>query len=395
MLVSWLVLTAASLLLFLSAWIVIPPPLYSLLVVAIITPEISAWLCVAGILVCVLARGPSRLMRAAFLMAASAVVLASIPLARAPFAIHGLDAEMSRALGPSFLNDVPPSRIQTMRERPIVVADLFRGIAVANVLVTRGIVVGSPGGQALTMTVYRPWQRGLFPAIVQIYGGAWQHGAPDDNGLFARYFASRGYVVFAVDYRHAPRWTWPAQMDDLRTATAWIQTHAHEFDADVARVAVVGRSAGAQLALMVAYGPHAFPVRAVVNFYGPVDLADGYRHPPSPDPLDVHAVEEAFLAGTPDTAAAQYRDASPLTYVNRPLPPTLNLYGARDQVVEARWGRLLHERLMTTGTVSILLELPWAEHAFDAIPNGPGGQIAIYYVERFLAWALTREHRED
>lgn len=56
--------------------------------------------------------------------------------------------------------------------------------------------------------------------------------------------------------------------------------------------------------------------------------------------------------------------------------------------MEVRFGRMLNERLRSTGTTSVLLEIPWAEHAFDVIPNGLSGQIALYYVERFLAWAL-------
>lgn len=76
--------------------------------------------------------------------------------------------------------------------------------------------------------------------------------------------------------------------------------------------------------------------------------------------------------------------------MNRQLPPTLLLYGSRDHVVEARFGRMLSERLRSAGTTCVLLEIPWAEHAFDVIPSGLSSQIALYYVERFLAWALMR-----
>ena len=41
-----------------------------------------------------------------------------------------------------------------------------------------------------------------------------------------------------------------------------------------------------------------------------------------------------------------------------------------------------------SGNTSALLELPWSEHAFDLVPNGLGGQISLYYIERFIAWAL-------
>ena len=180
-----------------------------------------------------------------------------------------------------------------------------------------------------------------------MYGGAWQGGTPGDNPEFARYLATRRHVVFAIDYRHAPTWPWPAQIADVRTALAWIREHGAEHGADASRLALIGRSAGAHLALMAAYEPGTSPVHGVVSFYSPVDLEDGYRHPPRPDPLDARAIDEALLSGTPDQVSDRYREASPITYVNRKLPPTLLIYGARDHVVEARFGRMLHERLQS------------------------------------------------
>jgi acetyl esterase/lipase len=391
MVLSWLVLLLAAALLFLASWVALPASNYVLLAASLIATEYGAWLCIVSIVVCVLARGSSGVSRAAFVMSAAAALLVSWPLARAPFAAHRFDAEMVRAFGDGFLNRVPAATRASMRERPIVVADLFRGIPSGDVVVTRGIAFAFPDGQRLTITAYRPDANGLFPAIVQIYGGAWRGGTPDDDEGFARYFAARGYVVFGVDYRHAPRWTWPAQMQDVNTALDWIRVHGAEHQADVSRVALVGRSAGAQIALVAAYRSRALFIRGIVDFYGPTDLADGYRHPPSPDPLDVRAVLKAFLGGTPDSAPARYRDASPITYATRRQPPTLIIQGARDHIVEARFGRMLYEQLLNTGTPAAYLELPWAEHAFDELPGGFSQQISLYYAERFLAWTLASQ----
>jgi acetyl esterase/lipase len=199
--------------------------------------------------------------------------------------------------------------------------------------------------------------------------------------------------VFAIDYRHAPQWHWPAQIQDVRAALGWIREHGGEYDADPSRLALVGRSAGAHHAMVAAYDLGAVPVipiRAIVSYYGPVDLADGYRNPPRPDPLDVRSIEATFLAGTPDQVPDRYREASPITYVSRRLPPSLLIYGGRDHVVVPRFGAMLDDRLRAAGATSVLLTIPWAEHAFDAIPNGPSGQLSLYYADQFLAWALTR-----
>ena len=70
------------------------------------------------------------------------------------------------------------------------------------------------------------------------------------------------------------------------------------------------------------------------------------------------------------------------------MPPSLLDNVARDHIEAPRFGRELDGRLREAGGRSVLLEIPWAEHAFDAVPNGVSGQIALYYTERFLAWAL-------
>ncbi len=189
-----------------------------------------------------------------------------------------------------------------------------------------------------------------YPVVVQIYGGAWQRGTPSDNDIVARELAARGFIVFAIGYRHAPRWRWPAQLDDVRMALRWIRQNGSRYGADSSRIAMFGRSAGAHLAMLAAYERGAPPVRAVVNYYGPVDLIEGYRQPPRPDPLDVRQVEIALFGGSPDRFAEAYRAASPIAYATRTLPPTLSIYGARDHIVEPRFGRMLDAPLRAAGT---------------------------------------------
>jgi acetyl esterase/lipase len=81
----------------------------------------------------------------------------------------------------------------------------------------------------------------------------------------------------------------------------------------------------------------------------------------------------------------RYREASPITHVAATAPPTLLIYGQRDHIVEAHFGRDLHQRLQAAGATSVPLELPWSEHAFDAVPGGLAGQLSLAAIERFLA----------
>jgi acetyl esterase/lipase len=148
---------------------------------------------------------------------------------------------------------------------------------------------------------------------------------------------------------------------------------------------LMGRSAGAHLALLAAYTPGPIAVRAVVSYYGPTDLVDAYRNPPHPDPLHIRSVEETFIGAPPDRTPEQYAAASPVSHIRPGLPPTLLIYGARDHIVESRYGAQLGERLAAAGVPVAYLEIPWAEHAFDAVFSGVSSQIALYYTERFLA----------
>ena len=389
-LMTWLLLPALTLCL-IAIWIVLPPFHAGLLPFAVGAPEISPWLLLASLGVCAMTFNTSAVMpaaRAAFALAIVAALLCAYPLVRSPFALAAFDRAMEEALGRDYLEQIPPATRAGLRTHALSPLDFVRGIARVDMLVRRGVEFARPDGVALTADVYRPPGAGPHPVLLQLYGGAWQRGAPDDNASFASWFASQGYVVVAIDYRHAPAATWPAQLQDVRTALGWILAHSAEYEADPSRIALVGRSAGAQLALVAAYQAGPQLVRGVVSYYGPTDLIEGWRQPPRPDPLDVRSILETYLRGTPDTAAARYRDASPVTYATARVPPSLLIYGARDHIVAPRFGRELDDRLRKAGARSVLLEIPWAEHAFDAVPNGVSGQIALYYTERFLAWAL-------
>jgi acetyl esterase/lipase len=392
-LVRLVLFSAALILIFLTSWIVLPAPNRLLLTLAVAAPEVSPWLSLCGLLLCTAILGVAGggwLAHTAFVLGAIATVLASLPLARVPFTARRFDRAMRGALGVDYLAEVPSDRRARMRSAPVVLLDLFRGLDTGAVRVVRGVAWAAPAGVPLTLDIYQPAPGGPHPSVVQIYGGAWQRGALADDARFAAYLAARGFVVFAVDYRHAPRWQWPAQIDDVRSALGWIREHGGEYGAETSRMALLGRSAGAQLALIAAYQLGVPGISAVVSYYGPVDLTDGYRDPPRPDPLDVRSIEIALLGGTPDQAPDRYREASPITYAARRAPPTLLIYGGRDHVVLPRFGELIDARLRAAGATSVFLEIPWAEHAFDAVPNGPSAQLALYYTERFLAWALTR-----
>ena len=368
-----------------GAWMYLPAPTYFLLAFSVGAPEVSHWVVVAALVgagLAVTSVGTSGLAQVALALNVVGALLALGVWVRVPGTIARFDAETRNGSAPR----------AARRAKPIVFTDLFRGVPTGQARLSRRVAVKDIDGQRLTADIYAPTRHGLFPIVVQIYGGAWQGGEPSDNAKFATWLASAGYLVVAIDYRHAPAHRWPAQIEDVDDALRWVVAHATDFDGDTSRVVLLGRSSGAHLATYAAWITAPIHLRGVISLYGPADLVTAYRFPPSPDPIHVRAIEEALIGGTLSQFPVKYADASTITHlasVAHPPPPTLLMYGRRDHIVEAKYGAELRTALTRAGGEVTYLDLPWADHAFDEVFSGPSGQITLYYVERFLARVMS------
>jgi len=125
-------------------------------------------------------------------------------------------------------------------------------------------------------------------------------------------------------------------------------------------------------------------VRGVIGLYGPTALARAHAAPADPDLVGGSALIAAFLGGTPAEVPDRYRHATPQTALDRPVPPTLLVHGGADQIVQPEHSRSLAAALRSAQAPVALVEIPWAGHGFDAISWGPGGQIALAAILRFL-----------
>ncbi|WP_214662635.1 alpha/beta hydrolase [Amazonocrinis nigriterrae] len=374
--------------LFLSIWIVVPVPTAFLLPLGVGAPEVCHWLLLLNFTAFGVSFFGIRshwLQYVALGISGVGIVLSMLPFLQLSATQQQMQLAMEKELGKDYLTSIEQ---HFGRSHRFSLVDAFQGIPTSKIRYTPNIEFASPDSIPLRLDIYRPLQVGQYPGIVVIHGGGWQSGSPTTNADFSRYIAARGYTVFAITYRYAPTYKFPAQIDDVRSALAFIQQHAAEYETDINRIALLGRSAGAHLAMLAAYQQDAPPIRAVISYYGPSNLVKGYYEPPTPDPLNVRSVLEAFIGGTPDQLPEQYTKASPIHYANRSVPPTLLIHGGRDHISRIIFTRLLFQALQTAGNQAILLEIPWAEHAFDYIFNGPSNQLALYHTESFLAWAL-------
>jgi acetyl esterase/lipase len=237
----------------------------------------------------------------------------------------------------------------------------------------------------VTMDVWHAPGVHRAPAMVEIHGGAWIFGDQRSDASHFPAVVAGGTTVIALDYRHAPKAQFPIQRDEIDTAIAYIAKHASELDVDPRRMVLVGRSAGAQLALLAAYRPQPIPFRGVAAFYAPTDLVAGAQTAPPIDPLDIRRALYAYL-GPFTKANARYAEASPVLFARlHPVIPTLLVSGDRDELVDVTQQRTLASILRATpGDRVETYELPWSNHAFDDIPRGMGEQIGDALLDRWM-----------
>jgi acetyl esterase/lipase len=240
----------------------------------------------------------------------------------------------------------------------------------------------------LALDLYRPAQsgNGQAPCVIVIHGGGWDGGDRRQLPGLNHWLVKRGYAVAAISYRLAPSHRWPAQRDDALAAIAFLKARGPALGIDPARLVLLGRSAGGQIAQSVAYTARDPAIRGVVAFYAPSDLIFGYVNTHEDDMLRSPTLMRQLLGGPPDRERAAYESASPIFHVTRDAPPTLLLHGVNDSIAWHRHSERLAERLAANGVPHLNLLLPWATHAFDFNLRGPGGQLTRYA----LAWYLAR-----
>jgi acetyl esterase/lipase len=378
----------------LALLIILPAPTYYLWLAAVGVSEWSVWLIPAGLvsLVCgvsvLLRERGSRWAWVGITLSLVLIVCASVPVVEA-------------------------FRIAAQRGLSLSWGRYFFGTEQADALATidvqRDVEFAAPDGHPLRLDVYRPRSstprgphtdvasRPLSPAVIVIHGGSWRGGEKSDFESYDRWLASGGRVVFDVEYRLAnSTQRFPAQLTDIKCAIAWVKSHAAEYHVDPERLALLGRSAGGQLALLAAYTAHEptlrpascdaqdTSVRAVISFYGPTDLAWDYAHPGRPDVIDTRHVLENYLGGSPTSMPQAYATASPTEHVSAQTPPTLFLHGGHDQLVRPENAERIIPKLAAAGVPYTYVYLPWANHGCDYNFDGWSSQIAQPEIKRFL-----------
>jgi acetyl esterase/lipase len=357
--------------------------------------EWGYWIAIAAVTVMIPVRPQTWLGKLGGLLSLGAIGLFLMPVIRASEMNSKLPTLFNERFG--FERRVRDREAEPARMDPLVYYELFKPLDLPHVRFEER-VFGVHEDEKLTLDIYRPaYVHGPLPGLIVVHGGTWESGTNARFVALNAYLASRDYVVAAINYRMSPPWKFPAGRDDVLAAIAYLKVYGHEFGMDEKRIALLGRSSGAQLALLAAYTVNDPVVRGVISMYGPSDLQFEYENPAPARLFDTRHVLGAYLGGSPTEAADTYFAASPINFVVPTSPPTLLIHGMRDEIVSPSESARLEEKLRQVGVKHLFVRMPWATHGCDRSFGGPCGQIATYSVERFLdsIMAPERESPEE
>jgi acetyl esterase/lipase len=256
------------------------------------------------------------------------------------------------------------------------------------IVVEENITYGRAGDVDLKLDLARPAEgEGPFPAIVYVHGGGWSGGNRQMHRAHIEEAARRGYVAATISYRlmkydaqnrdtATAELTFPVQIHDAKTAIRWMRANAKKYHVNPDRIGVGGASAGGHLSLLVGLsdeddglegqGEHADQssrVQAVVNIFGPTEMASCYEN------SSVPWIFRLFLDGAPAEQAERYKTASPVTYITQDDPPVLTLHGDKDELVPVQQAQLLDEKLKAAGVKHTLVVLEGQGHGFQGEHN--------------------------
>jgi alpha-L-fucosidase 2 len=204
-------------------------------------------------------------------------------------------------------------------------------------------------GTPLFMDASIPEGPGPFAAAIVVHGGGWVRGnRSTDVAPLLPPLTRAGIAWFSIDYRLSNDISqFGTAVEDVKNAIRFVKAHAAEYRVDPERIALVGESAGGQLAAMAALAPEAgLDVKAVVALYAPTDLvalAETSNFVP-------RQIRDA-LQGTPfaNFILARLRQLSPVSNIKAGAPPFLLIHGTDDGLVPYSQSKVMCERLKAAG----------------------------------------------
>jgi len=254
--------------------------------------------------------------------------------------------------------------------------------ALVPIKVEKGILYSTAGGEKLLLDMAAPVEGGPYPAVLLLHGGAWSLGSRSELSRAGRdkdgkptpsmieTVAARGYVAVTASYRLAPKFKFPAQIEDARTAVRFLRANAKKYNLNPDKIAAGGFSAGGHLALLLGmadkdsfenkeYPEQSSRVQCVISFFGPADLS---LYAASEGLVDAYMVP--WLGKACKTDRETFKKASPIEYVTKDDPPVLMIHGTADFVVPIIHSERMLKKLIDAGVSAELVTVKGEGHGW-------------------------------
>jgi len=258
------------------------------------------------------------------------------------------------------------------------------------------VIYGMFSGTALLMDVHYPADPNGY-GIIFIFGKGWH--APQNYdakqlkealtslglpGSVATALLNAGYTLFSINHRAAPRFRFPAAVEDAQRAVRFVRHNAERFMINPNQLGAFGISSGGHLASMLGVTDEisddnleadeieqeSSRVQAVVAYCPATDLAEFGANEKGRIDIISSFIGLPF-ASQLDTAL--YREASPISYVSADSAPVLLVHGDADSQVPYKQSETFRDKLVEAGVDTELIRLPGIAHVFPPldgnIPN--------------------------
>jgi acetyl esterase/lipase len=224
------------------------------------------------------------------------------------------------------------------------------------------------GNRELLLDIFYPKNTNQKkPAVLLLFGGGWKSGDKSQNQTMAAKLANNGYVAVSAEYRLSPEAIYPAAVYDLKSAIRWMRVNTNKYGIDTSQIAVMGCSAGGQLAALIGAtnknnlfedtignANHSSSVQAVID----IDGILAFKHPESMEASSA----SLWFGGDYEHKNDLWEQASALNHVDKNTVPflflnssTIRFHAGRDDMIKKMNG---------FGIYSEVHEFPDTPHPF-------------------------------
>jgi acetyl esterase/lipase len=269
--------------------------------------------------------------------------------------------------------------------------------------VDRNVIFGMYSGLALLMDVHYP-EKSNGHAIIFISGSGWHAPLSYSAGplkssaqveAYAKKLNEAGYTVFSINHRAAPRFHYPAAVEDAQRAVRFVRHNAGKYDIKPDRIGATGGSSGGHLVNMLAtldgkgnaedpdpVNRQSAKVQCVVARAAPSDLTRIKTESGLPTVTSFMGILRIPGVSANSEESRIYREASPINYISSDDAPILLIHGDADTTVPFEQSELMEQAAQKAGATVKLLRIPGGGHGAEF----PGAKNPPDFMAEMVRW---------